>query len=72
MGKGTPDRSLLRWGSRPAHNPAAAWQPTPMKIGGVRVWSLFRGGGQANLHRAGRYGREFVSWNVDGKPNYIN
>jgi hypothetical protein len=63
----------IEFTSRPTYcNPAAAWQPTNMKVSGLRVWSFFRGGGLLNLHRVGRYGREFVTWSEDRIPNYLD
>ena len=59
-------------GKTPVFNELAAWQPTNMKVGGVRVWSHYRGGGLNNLLRVGRYGdQEFVSWSDDRIPNYL-
>jgi hypothetical protein len=63
---------MIEFTARPQYNPAALWQPTNMKIGGIRVWSRQGTGGDANLHRVGRFGdRYFYSWSTDRTPNYI-
>ena len=58
-----------------AVNSVAKWQPTNMKIRGVRVWSMVDREAMANLHRVGRYGDQyFYSWTNDypAVPNYCH
>ena len=62
---------MIKFTTRPTFNKDASWQPSNMKVNGVRVWTKTVQHG-ANLHRVGRYGdKQFYSWSTDREPNYI-
>ena len=66
----TATQIMVTFTARPLYNPAATWQPSSMKVDGVRVW--FNSSQGLHLHRVGRYGtQEFYSWSQDRIPNYI-